>query len=278
MQNAIEGPSCIYEATPGFPVDLSFISYRWLRAKLYSRKVTFYRPLIVPYPSAWHEGTASITRTKNGREREINESDGAEFDFLRFCATAGKYAYNDKRVTRVREREESTGGIYFVIMATEWGPPIKSRLGTRFALIKATIRAVRENLCIRENTYPIENFHIWMYKYVDRESESGPVTRQRVDRLFGPILRADASRRQVNRCHESRHEFVCYDCSIASPGDICERRPMNLGQFGNCLGRLPVIATGNWNRGLQLRWIQIWIHNRCMRLSYIFVSDNGNII
>lgn len=86
---------------------------------MYFRKVTFYRPLIVPYPSAWHEGMAPITWTKNAREREINERDGVEFDFLRFCV-AGKYACNDERVMKERRREKNTSAIYFVIIAIEW--------------------------------------------------------------------------------------------------------------------------------------------------------------
>lgn len=93
---------------------------------------------------------------------------------------------------------------------------------------------------------------------------------------YSDRLWLDASRRPINRSR--------YDCSIASLGNICNRRPCifgcesttNLGQFGNCLGRLHV--TCYCNQGLKYNCGECksgcdW----CMKTSYIFVFDTMEI-
>lgn len=215
--------------------------------------MTFYRPLIVPYPSAWYERTTSITRTKNAREREINERDGTEFDFLRFCAIAGKYACNNE-MHNEGERKGGMYGRYLFHHYGDWmGAPIKSCLGTRLALIKVTAWG---KICASAKTStPIEN--IFTYKcinIVDRESEKDPWTRwsfrrgesidysvQFYERMRHVDKLIDVTSRVTNPwlCYPCR-----YDCSIALSDDICERRPMNLGQFANCLGRLRLLQPG----------------------------------
>lgn len=84
-----------------------------------SRKVSFYiEPLPYRFLSvslAWCR--ASITRTKNTREREINECGGAEFDFLRLCAVSVRITINVYSA-----REESSGwrgDVHFVITTVE---------------------------------------------------------------------------------------------------------------------------------------------------------------
>lgn len=126
------------------------------------------------------------------------------------------------------------------------GASIKSRLGTRLALIKATTGCQEE--FVHPRKYPIENLHAHINTLIVIPKVDPWHVEAFAERSIDYSAQFYERIRRVDMLIDVTSPALRYDCWIASSSDICERRPMNLGQFGNCLEWLHVIVTGNWNR------------------------------